>query len=253
MRPKIVAGNWKMNKTLDEAMDFVVSLRERADEVPSHVKVIVAPPSLYLASIEMLDGLPFELAAQNCNHHDFGAFTGEISAAMLHAMRIPFCIIGHSERRQFYHEYDEVIATKVDICLRNEVRPIFCCGENLEDRNHHKHFVTVLHQVEKALFHLDNHQMEQVIVAYEPVWAIGTGVTATEDQAQEMHAFIRDTLMRHFGHTISEQVPILYGGSLSPANASDLFSCADVDGGLIGGASLHFNDFMKIIRIASAV
>lgn len=251
MRPKIVAGNWKMNKTLDEAMEFAVTIGEHREEIPSHVKVIVAPPSLYLASLEMLDNLAFDLAAQNCNHHDYGAFTGEISAAMLHAMRIPYCIVGHSERRHYYHEYDEIIATKVDSCLRNKVNPIFCCGENLEERNAHKHFITVMHQLEKGLFHLDKEQMHHVVVAYEPVWAIGTGVTATIDQAQEMHAFIRETLMQHFGHSISDIVPILYGGSLKPSNGKDLFACPDVDGGLIGGASLHTKDFLQLIEAAS--
>lgn len=250
MREKIVAGNWKMNKDIDEAMELVVELQEHSSDFPKDVNVILAPPALYLAPIEMMETLTMNLSAQNCSHHDYGAFTGEISPAMLKAMRIPYCILGHSERRQYFGETNELIAKKVDACLRHGIRPIFCCGEMLEERKDNKHFVTVLHQLEHALYHLEKDQMKKVIVAYEPVWAIGTGVTATTEQAQEMHAFIRESLKSHFGEEVSTVVPILYGGSVNPTNSAELFACADVDGGLVGGASLKARDFTAIIKSA---
>lgn len=240
-----------MNKTIDEAMELAVKLNEASKDFPSFVEVIIAPPSLYLASIEMLDNLGFKLSAQNCSHHDFGAFTGEVSPAMLHAMNVPYSILGHSERRQYFHETDEMIAKKIDACLRNSVAPIFCCGESLEERNEKKHFVTVLHQLEHALFHLSSEEMKKVIIAYEPVWAIGTGVTASTEQAQEMHAFIRNSIADKFGSEVASMISILYGGSVNPSNAAELFACEDVDGGLVGGASLKANDFVQIIHSAS--
>lgn len=240
-----------MNKTLAEAMELAVKLQEHASEVPNHVKVILAPPALYLANIEMMKAPFFYLSAQNCSHHDYGAFTGEISAAMLSAMNVPFCILGHSERRQYFHETDELIAKKIDACLNHKIEPIFCCGEMLEERNESKHFITVLHQIEKALFHLTADQMKKVIIAYEPVWAIGTGVTASNEQAQEMHAFIRKSIADHFGKEVADQIYILYGGSVNAQNSADLFACEDVDGGLVGGASLKANDFLTIIKSAA--
>lgn len=251
MRQKIVAGNWKMNKDIDEAMELVVSLEQYRHDFSQDVKVILAPPSLYLANLEMVEEPFFELSAQNCSHHDYGAFTGEISPAMLHSMNIGYCIVGHSERRQYYHETDEMIAKKIDACLRNHVRPIFCCGEMLEQRNGKHHFVTVLHQVEHALFHLKKDEMKQVVIAYEPVWAIGTGVTASSDQAEEMHGFIRDSLINHFGEELAAEIPILYGGSVNAQNSAELFACPNVDGGLVGGASLKAKDFAQIIVSAS--
>jgi triosephosphate isomerase (TIM) len=251
MRKKIVAGNWKMNKTLEEAMEFAVGFREKMEGLPADVEVIVAPPALYLANLELVQNRGYDLAAQNCSHHSFGAFTGELSPAMLEAMSIRYCIVGHSERRTYFHEDDSLIAKKIDACLLHHVAPIYCCGERLEERNEKHHFVTVLHQLEHALFHLTPQQMKGVVVAYEPVWAIGTGVTASADQAQEMHEFIRSTLTAHFGAETSSGVRILYGGSVSPSNSAELFACPDVDGGLVGGASLKVNDFIQIIRSAS--
>lgn len=251
MPQKIVAGNWKMNKNLDEAVELVLNLQQHVDEFSPEVKVILAPPALYLANIEMMHSNFFSLAAQNCSHHDYGAFTGEISGAMLHAMNIEYCIIGHSERRQYFHETDEIIQKKIDACLRNHIKAIFCCGEMLEQRNDHKHFVTVLHQLEHGIFHLKPDQMKDVIIAYEPVWAIGTGVTASNDQAEEMHAFIRESLRNHFGEQVASNVSILYGGSVSPTNSAALFACPNVDGGLVGGASLKGKDFAQIIISAS--
>ncbi len=250
MRQKIVAGNWKMNKTINEAVELAMDLHNYSPDFPKEVKVIVAPPSLYLANIQLLEHPTYVLAAQNCSHHDYGAFTGEISPAMLHEMNVDYCLVGHSERRQYFHETPEMIGKKVDACLRNNVHPIFCCGEVLDDRNAHKHFVTVLHQLEHSLFHLDTDAMKKVIVAYEPVWAIGTGVTASNEQAEEMHAFIREQLAEHFGANASEEISILYGGSVSASNSAELFACPNVDGGLVGGASLKAKDFTTIIKSA---
>lgn len=251
MRNKIVAGNWKMNKTLNEAMELAIALGEHRSEIADHVNVIIAPPALYLGHLEMIENPCFSLAAQNCSQHTYGAFTGEWSAVMLKAMNVHFCILGHSERRQYFFETDELIGKKVDACLEQDVTPIFCCGETLEQRNEKHHFVTVLHQLEKALFHLSGDQMKKVIIAYEPVWAIGTGVTASNDQAQEMHAFIRQSLNNHFGNEVADRIHILYGGSVNAANAAELFACPDVDGGLVGGASLKIKDFAEIIKAAS--
>lgn len=250
MRKKIVAGNWKMNKTIEEAMDLALKIHERRGEFPAEVEVVIAPPALYLANIEMMDDPGFELAAQNCSHHDFGAFTGEISAAMLHSMNIRYCIVGHSERRQYFYETDKMLADKVDACMRNAIRPIFCCGEMLEERKENRHFDVVQHQLESALYHLPEKEMSRVVIAYEPVWAIGTGVTATTGQAQEMHAFIRKSVAEKYGTETAERISILYGGSVNAANSAELFACPDVDGGLVGGASLKASDFLTIIQSA---
>lgn len=251
MRPKIVAGNWKMNKNVDEAMELAVNLNLYRNEFSPEVTVIIAPPALYLPILGSIENTCFSLSAQNCSHHDYGAFTGEISPSMLNFMNIGYCIVGHSERRQYFHETDEIISKKIEGCLRNHIVPIFCCGESLNERNAHTHFVTVLHQIEHALFHLKPHEMEQVIIAYEPVWAIGTGVTATTEQAEEMHAFIRQTVKNHFGDEIATHIRILYGGSVNAANSKELFACPNVDGGLVGGASLKAKDFATIITSAS--
>lgn len=250
MRQKIVAGNWKMNKNIDEAMELALSITEYQPDFPGDVKVIIAPPSLYLANLEMMKTLTCDLAAQNCSHHDYGAFTGEISAAMLKSMNVHYCIIGHSERRQYFDETNELLKKKVDACLRNEVTPIFCIGELLEERKNNKHFVTVLRQLEQSLFHLHGADLEKIIIAYEPVWAIGTGVTASNEEAQEMHAFIREQLTSHAGEGVAQNISILYGGSVNAANSAELFACPDVDGGLVGGASLKAKDFAHIIQSA---
>jgi len=247
MRQKIVAGNWKMNKDIDEAMELVINLQDYADDFSKDVKVILAPPALYLANMELIESEFFELSAQNCSEHDYGAFTGEISPAMLHSMRIPYCIIGHSERRQYFHETDELIAKKVDACLRNHLSPIFCCGEQLEQRKTEKHFDTVEQQVSKSLYHLSAEQVKKVVIAYEPVWAIGTGVTASNEQAEEMHAFIRQSLTKKYGNDVADCISILYGGSVNAGNSKELFACPNVDGGLVGGASLKAKDFAQII------
>ncbi|MBL7942944.1 MAG: triose-phosphate isomerase [Flavobacteriales bacterium] len=251
MRNKLVIGNWKMNKTLEEALELVVRLKERSDEFPGGVEVVLAPPSLYLGSIAMMEEPWHKLSAQNCSHHDYGAFTGEISAPMLHAMSIDYCIVGHSERRTYYHEDDALLASKVDACIRHGVIPVFCCGEHLEQRRQKEHFVTVLQQLQKGLFHLTPAQFQSIVIAYEPVWAIGTGQTASPEQAQEMHAFIREEIGKHFGSPAANAIRILYGGSVNATNAGELMSCADIDGALVGGASLHARDFATIITSAA--
>lgn len=252
MRQKIVAGNWKMNKSYYEAVSLFSHILEFEDEFPSNVKVIVSPPYIYLNefSAKQKEGRNISIAAQNCSHEQSGAFTGEVSAEMLKSIGINYCIIGHSERRALFGESNQLLKKKIDATLKIGIRPIFCCGESLDERNTGLHFKTVLKQIEEALFHLNEEAFLNVVIAYEPVWAIGTGVTATPEQAQEMHAFIRKEIENKFNKNIASQISILYGGSCNPENAKDIFACADVDGGLIGGASLKSNSFLKIIKEA---
>jgi triosephosphate isomerase len=188
------------------------------------------------------------VGAQNCSEHESGAYTGETSAVMLKAMNIPYVIVGHSERRQYFGEDGELLAKKVDVALKNGLTPIFCCGEPLEVREKNGHEALVKKQVEESLFHLDASQLQKVVIAYEPVWAIGTGKTATSQQAQEMHSVIRKHLAGKYGASEADTISILYGGSVNAANAKELFACADVDGGLVGGASLKSREFTEIIK-----
>jgi triosephosphate isomerase len=190
------------------------------------------------------------LSAQNCSQHDAGAFTGEISPAMLASMGVTHCIIGHSERRQYYGETNEIIREKVNACLKHGITPLFCCGETLAEREAGNHFSTVSTQIQQALFHLSAEHITGVVIAYEPVWAIGTGVTATNEQAEEMHAFIRGFVSQHYNQSAADSISILYGGSVNAANAAELFACPNVDGGLVGGASLKAADFTTIIQAA---
>jgi triosephosphate isomerase len=250
MRKKIVAGNWKMNKSWPEAVELAQALGANASSFPNDVQVIVSPPAVYLQGLRGLLPQSVALSAQNCSQHESGAFTGEVSAAMLKSMHVEHSIIGHSERRQYFGESNEIIRAKIDTCLRHEVTPIFCCGETLSERNFNKHFITVSNQIQQALFHLSAEQVQQVVIAYEPVWAIGTGVTASTEQAEEMHAFIRDFLSKNYNQSTADSVSILYGGSVNPANAAELFACPNVDGGLVGGASLKAADFTTIIQAA---
>jgi triosephosphate isomerase len=250
MRKKIVAGNWKMNKSWPEAQALVHALIEKKALIPAGVQVIIAPPAPYLQPLSVAAAPAIAVAAQNCSQHDSGAYTGEISSAMLASMQVSFCIIGHSERRQFYGESNEIIRTKVDACLRNAITPIFCCGELLAERNAGEHFNTVAAQVKDALFHLSAEDVSKVVIAYEPVWAIGTGVTASNEQAEEMHAFIRAFVSKNYNQDVADSISILYGGSVNAANAAELFACPNVDGGLVGGASLKADDFMTIIQAA---
>jgi triosephosphate isomerase len=250
MRTKIIAGNWKMNKTLDEAKALtaeVVSLA--AAEVKGNAKVILCVPFPYLVPTKaQLANSPVQVGAQNCSEHDAGAYTGEVSAPMLKSMGIPYVILGHSERRQYFGEDGKVLAKKVDKALANNITPLFCCGEPLEIREAGTHEALVRKQVEEGLFHLSSEAMRKVIIAYEPVWAIGTGKTASTQQAQDMHLVIRKQLAAKYGEFVAEAIPILYGGSVKPDNAKELFSCPDVDGGLVGGASLKARDFVDIVK-----
>jgi len=248
MRKKIVAGNWKMNKTFQEADDLLFEIKEMLNKQnPEGVQVIVCPPTLYL---ELANDISFEsnfsVGAQNVNDNESGAYTGEISAPMLKSMDIEYCIIGHSERRKYFGETNQLLKDKVKKVLENEIIPIFCCGELLPERQAENHFNIVEKQLVESLFSLDVNNFSKVVIAYEPVWAIGTGVTASPQQAQEMHEHIRKLIAGKYGKEIADETTILYGGSCNAKNAKDLFANPDVDGGLIGGASLKAVDFIKI-------
>jgi triosephosphate isomerase (TIM) len=250
MRKKIVAGNWKMNKNFQDAEDLMFEIVDELTEKGSgDTEVIVCPPAVYLEmSSDIAAENGFMVGAQNLSQWESGAYTGEISASMLHSMGISHCILGHSERRTYFGETDKVIATKVDLTLKYGMTPIYCCGEVLAERQSEKHFDVVRTQVSEALFHLGKEAVSQVIIAYEPVWAIGTGVTASSAQAQEMHAFIRGLLKEKYGEEVSAEISILYGGSCNAKNAAELFANPDVDGGLIGGAALKAADFVAIVN-----
>lgn len=248
MRNKIVAGNWKMNKNSEETEDL---LNDLIDKLPNdkEVEIIVAPTFINLASaVDHLEFTNIQVAAQNMNQFDSGAYTGEVSADMLKSVGVNTVILGHSERRAIFNETDAIIADKVTNALKHEIRVIFCFGEELKDRQNEQHFNVVENQLRDGLFHISNESWEHIVLAYEPVWAIGTGETASPDQAQEMHAFIRETIRHTFGSTIADQVSILYGGSVKPDNAQEIFSKPDVDGGLIGGAALKADDFAAIVN-----
>ena len=247
MRKNIVAGNWKMNTDLAETQDLISDLKKIAKT--SDAEIIIAPPYVNLYSaFEAVKGLDIEVAAQNMHQSASGAFTGEISAAMLKGIGIKTVILGHSERRAYFGEKEDLLAEKVNAALENDMTVIYCFGEELKDRKFSEHFEVVNKQISNALFHLDSDAWESIILAYEPVWAIGTGETASPDQAQEMHAFIRKTIADEYSQEIADQVNILYGGSVKPNNAQEIFSKPDVDGGLIGGASLKAEDFMAIVN-----
>jgi len=249
MRKKIVAGNWKMNLTFEEAEELVGTLAEELDGKKKKCEVILCPPSPYLEmASDYADESGLHIAAQNVSEYDNGAYTGEVSASMLASMEIEYCIIGHSERRKYFGETNAQLAKKADQLLEAGIYPIFCIGELLEERNANKHFEVVRQQISEGLFHLNEEEFSNVVLAYEPVWAIGTGVTASPEQAQEMHAFIRGLLAEKYGSTLADETTILYGGSCNAKNAAELFAKPDVDGGLIGGASLKSDDFLTITQ-----
>lgn len=253
MRQKIVAGNWKMNTTLQEAQTLTAELIGMVHaEVNGDTKIILCPPFPYLMPMKSQIGtMPaISLGAQNCSEHRSGAYTGEVSALMLKSMEIPYVILGHSERRQYFGESGPLLAQKIDGALANGLKPIFCCGEPLEVREAGEHVSLVRAQIEESLFHLNAEAMKKIVIAYEPVWAIGTGKTASSAQAQEMHVVIRKHLASKFGEDTASIIPILYGGSVKADNAKELFACADVDGGLVGGASLKSREFVDIIKSA---
>ncbi|MBQ3950552.1 MAG: triose-phosphate isomerase [Bacteroidales bacterium] len=249
MRKNIVAGNWKMNKSFDEADDLVNGIMELLEkkELGKNTLMILCPPFPYLEMVsDYSNDSYFMVGAQNVNDNEKGAYTGEVSAEMLSSMDIEYCIVGHSERRAYYGETDAMIAKKVDQLLKHEIRPIVCCGEVLEEREAGKQFDVVKRQITDGLFHLSAEQFKELVIAYEPVWAIGTGKTATPEQAQEIHAFIRKTIADKYGKEVADEISILYGGSCKPSNAKELFANPDVDGGLIGGAALQAEDFVNI-------
>lgn len=252
MRKKIVAGNWKMNATVDEAVELLTSIEDLLDEndLPSNLRIIIAPPYIHLKMLsDLVENNAFiKIAAQNCHQEEKGAFTGEISAPMIRSANAEFIIIGHSERRLYFHENNALLKLKVISCLKNDLIPIYCCGEVLLERESETHFEVIEKQLLEGLFHLEAEDILQTVIAYEPVWAIGTGKTASPLQAQEMHAFIRYLINEKYGEDIASKIPILYGGSCNPSNAAELFSQNDVDGGLIGGASLKAADFVNIIK-----
>ncbi|HWB61895.1 MAG TPA: triose-phosphate isomerase [Chitinophagales bacterium] len=249
MRKKIVAGNWKMNLGLTDALILAEKVKERENDYPCGV--ILIPSFPFLTSVKkVLEGSRVQLGAQNCADKENGAFTGEVSVTQLKSVGAEYVIIGHSERRENYGESNEVLRQKLVLVLKHGLKPIFCCGEPLQVRNENNQEVYVLNQLHESLFGLTEAEMASVIVAYEPIWAIGTGLNATPGQAQEMHAFIRRQIATQYSDILAGQTIILYGGSCKPANAPALFACADVDGGLIGGASLQADDFLAIIGAA---
>jgi triosephosphate isomerase len=246
MRTQIVAGNWKMNKNLEETEALLSELSAKLPDTES--EVIVAPTFVNLPSaVNHLQGSIIQVAAQNMHFAESGAYTGEISADMLLNIGVEIVILGHSERRAYFGEDDALLTKKVDTALAKNMRVIFCFGEELEDRKSGNHFSVVEKQLKNAIFHLNQSQWKNIILAYEPVWAIGTGETASPEQAQEMHAFIRKTIQEAYNDEVAEGVTILYGGSVKPDNAEEIFSKPDVDGGLIGGASLKCDDFTAIV------
>jgi triosephosphate isomerase len=248
MRTKIVAGNWKMNKNCEETEDLLNELIEKLP-LDKEVQIVVAPTFVNLASaVDHLEFTNITVAAQNLHQSESGAYTGEISADMLKSVGVNTVILGHSERRAIFHETDAIIANKVDAALKHDMTVIFCFGEELKDRQNNQHFNVVENQLRDGLFHLEKEAWEDIILAYEPVWAIGTGETASPEQAQEMHAFIRETVRHTYGSTVAEAVSILYGGSVKPDNAQEIFGKPDVDGGLIGGAALKADDFVAIVN-----
>jgi len=249
MRKKIVAGNWKMNKTFLEAEELVAQVAEALESRKMENKtVVLCPPFPYLElATDIAEEANFSVGAQNVYPEDSGAFTGEVSPSMLVSMEVEYCIIGHSERRKYFGESHEFLTRKLDALLKHNIIPIFCCGEVLPERKAKKHFKVVEKQLDESLFHLKKDEIAMVVIAYEPVWAIGTGVNATPQQAQEMHAFIRSLIAKKYSQKLADEIPILYGGSCNSKNAKELFSNPDVDGGLIGGASLKAEDFIGIV------
>ncbi len=247
MRKNIVAGNWKMNTTIKEGLELASAVNTLAQNKTSDAVVIIAPPFTHLSDIKkVLTNV--KLSAQNCSAEDSGAFTGEVSVDMIKSIGAEYIIIGHSERRAYYHEDNKVLAKKVNIALAKGMKPIFCIGEVLPERNANKHFEVVKSQLAEGLFHLSTAEFANIVIAYEPVWAIGTGVTASPEQAQEMHKFIRSEIKLKYGEQAADDTTILYGGSCKGSNARELFENPDVDGGLIGGASLKAEEFLQIVN-----
>lgn len=250
MRKQIAAANWKMNLTIDKAENLLNDVLDENLVLTENQQVVFAVPFPYLimANERIADKTGYAVAAQNCSNKKSGAYTGEVSVEMLNSIGIDYCIIGHSERREYYGEIDEILQQKLVLCLENDITPIFCCGEALDIREKGKQNDFVKTQLEKALFEFSDSEMKKIVIAYEPIWAIGTGKTATAEQAQQMHAFVRSVLADKWGQEVANDVTILYGGSVKGSNAQELFSSPDVDGGLVGGASLNASEFIQIIK-----
>ena len=250
MRKQIAAANWKMNLNCGEAADLLKALVDKNIQLSSDQEAVFAVPFPYLllAKDKLQNSKNFYVAAQNCYIKESGAFTGEVSAPMLASCNIEYVIIGHSERREYFNESNFILSQKIDVCLKNNLKPIFCCGESLAIREGETQNEYVETQLKESLLHLDADEIRNFVIAYEPIWAIGTGKTATADQAQEMHAHIRKVLAEKYGDEIAQSISILYGGSVKAANAKEIFGKPDVDGGLVGGASLNAGEFAEIIQ-----
>ena len=247
MRQKIVAGNWKLNTDVNTGLELAKAVNASESTKTTDAIMIIAPPYTHLSEIsKVLTGV--KLASQNCASEEKGALTGEVSVDMIKSTGAEYVIIGHSERREYFYEDNKTLAKKTDLCLSRALKPIFCIGEVLEERESNNYFEVVFSQLAEGLFHLTEEQFENIVIAYEPVWAIGTGVTASPAQAQEIHAFIREKIAENYGQEIANNTTILYGGSCKPDNAQELFSNPDVDGGLIGGAALKAEDFIQIVN-----
>lgn len=250
MRKQIAAANWKMNLTYQQAETLLSDVLNAGVTLSANQVVVFAVPFPYLimANSEVANEKGYFIAAQNCSDKASGAYTGEVSAEMLYSIGIKYCVVGHSERREYFGESNKTLAAKVDICLKNNITPIFCCGEALAIRERDEQNAFVQTQLEESIFHLDAEQFKTLIIAYEPIWAIGTGRTASTAQAQEMHNHLRSVIEAKYGAEVANEIPILYGGSVKGANAGELFGNADVDGGLVGGASLQAAEFGQIIK-----
>lgn len=250
MRKQIAAANWKMNNTFQQGEKLLDDILGAEIELAEHQLAIFAVPYPYLLMTrsEVEEEQNYFVAAQNCHHKKSGAYTGEVSAEMLHSMNVNFCVVGHSERREYNAESNAMLADKVNLCFENYITPIFCCGEPLEIREAGTQNDFVALQLKESLFHLPADKIKSIIIAYEPIWAIGTGKTASTEQAQEMHKYLRSVLAGQYGEDVANEIPILYGGSVKANNAKELFGCPDVDGGLVGGASLVAADFIEIIK-----
>lgn len=248
MRKKIVAGNWKMNLDKSSSENLVKKILESTQE-KKDIQIVLSPPFIYLEQVvkDCVSRPDVLIAAQNCSAYDNGAFTGEVSTNMLKSIGVDYVIIGHSERRQFFSESNDVLMNKISLSLSNNLKVIFCCGEDINQREKDLHFEIIKDQLKSTVFKLSANDFSKIVIAYEPIWAIGTGKTATSDQAQEIHGFIRSLITNNYNKNISDNTTILYGGSCKPSNAKAIFSEDDIDGGLIGGASLKSADFTSII------
>lgn len=251
MRKKIIAGNWKMNKTFEEGMELVTEVSGMIkDEYQGSAEVVIIPPFIHINALSRMvsETANISTGAQNCSNHDSGAYTGEISAAMIKSCGAKYVIIGHSERRQYFNETNDWLARKTDAVLKNGLTAIYCCGETLEEREGNTHFDVLKTQVSEGLFHLSAEQFANIVIAYEPVWAIGTGKTASTAQAQEVHAYIRNLVKEKYNDAVANNLTIQYGGSVKADNAAELFSAPDIDGALVGGAALQSRSFADIVK-----